>query len=388
MASDPETFQVDPRDLVDGKVPADAIDDPFADDPQRDTRLIQRTQKPCNAETPSSELQQFVTPTEVFFTRNHLWVPQAPRPEEWELSVELPDGSTKVYTLADLRQRFSKQTITANGLQWDAGAISNAEWTGVRLRDVLRDAGVATDNLPEYAKHCQFYGAEGYGASIPMHKACDPSGDVLLAFEMNGKPIPPDHGAPLRVLAPGNVAARSVKWVSRISIAEEESTSQWQRRDYKCFGPNVGSNPNWERAMAIQELPVQSAITSIEEFSTQTERERTLLRNYGLEEDFVKICGYAFSGGGRGIQRVDVSVDGGGTWKQAKLEANSSKGSRQWSWTLWTHMVPKGYVGREIVVKAVDESYNTQPESYEANWNFRGNLTTAWHRVPRPAFKN
>lgn len=160
--------------------------------------------------------------------------------------------------------------------------------------------------------------------------------------------------------APGNVAARSVKWVSRISIAEEESTSQWQRRDYKCFGPNVGSNPNWERAMAIQELPVQSAITSIEEFSTQTERERTLLRNYGLEEDFVKICGYAFSGGGRGIQRVDVSVDGGGTWKQAKLEANSSKGSRQWSWTLWTHMVPKGYVGREIVVKAVDESYNTQ----------------------------
>lgn len=70
--------------------------------------------------------------------------------------------------------------ITANGLQWDAGAISNAEWTGVRLRDVLRDAGVATDNLPEYAKHCQFYGAEGYGASIPMHKACDPSGDVLL----------------------------------------------------------------------------------------------------------------------------------------------------------------------------------------------------------------
>lgn len=72
MASDPETFQVDPRDLVDGKVPADAIDDPFADDPQRDTRLIQRTQKPCNAETPSSELQQFVTPTEVFFTRNHL----------------------------------------------------------------------------------------------------------------------------------------------------------------------------------------------------------------------------------------------------------------------------------------------------------------------------
>ena len=112
--------------------------------------------------------------------------------------------------------------------------------------------------------------------------------------------------------------------------------------------------------MAIQELPVQSAITSIKEFTTQTDEQRSILRNYGLEEDFVKIAGYAFSGGGRAIQRVDISVDGGVSWKQAKLEPNQSKGSKSWSWTLWTHMVPKGYVGKEIIVKAVDEAYNTQ----------------------------
>lgn len=196
-----------------------------------------------------------------------------------------------------------------------------------------------------------------------------------------------------------------MKWLSRISISEEESTSQWQRRDYKCFGPNVTVNPDWSKAMAIQEMPVQSAITKIEEYSTQTEAERSLLRNYGLEEDFVKIAGYAYSGGGRAIQRVDVSVDGGLSWKQAKLEPNDAKGSQSWSWTKWSHMVPKGYVGREIVVKAVDEAYNSQvsctlsvwrsllmrelqPDDYESTFNFRGNLTSSWHRVPRPDFKS
>lgn len=143
---------------------------------------------------------------------------------------------------------------------------------------------------------------------------------------MNGKPLPPDHGAPIRALVPGTVAARSVKWLSRIDVSPEEATSQWQRRDYKCFGPNIGSNPDWTRACAIQETPVQSAITSIQEFSTQTEDERLLLRNYGLEEDFVKIAGYAYSGGGRAIQRVDISVDGGNTWRQAKLEDDNAKG--------------------------------------------------------------
>lgn len=71
---------------------------------------------------------------------------------------------------------------SANGLQWGVGAISNAAWTGVKLRDVLKDAGLDVEDMPEYAKHVQLYGAEGYGASIPVHKACDPQGDVLLVI--------------------------------------------------------------------------------------------------------------------------------------------------------------------------------------------------------------
>lgn len=95
---------------------------------------------------------------------------------------------------------FDAELELANGLQWDAGAISNAEWTGVKLRDVLKDAGLDVDDLPGHAKHAQFFGAEGYGASIPMYKACDPRGDTLLAFSMNGADLAADHGAPVRAL--------------------------------------------------------------------------------------------------------------------------------------------------------------------------------------------
>ena len=85
-----------------------------------------------------------------------------------------------------------------------------------------------------------------------------------------------------------------------------------------------------------------------------------MLRSCGLEEDASKISGYAFSGGGRGIQRVDVSLDGGATWDQAELGCDRMKGSQAWSWTQWTYMAPKGKLGQELAVKAIDESYNTQ----------------------------
>ena len=103
--------QVHPRDLIDGRVPQEAIEDPFADDPERDPRLIKRTEKPCNAETPTESLTTYITPNETFFTRNHLWVPQSTG-DEWKLEVELPDGSSKTYTLADLKERFRKHTVT------------------------------------------------------------------------------------------------------------------------------------------------------------------------------------------------------------------------------------------------------------------------------------
>ena len=391
---------VDPRDLVDGQVPSEHIDDPFENDPKRDERLIVHSERPFNAETPVEGLNSFITPEEMFYVRHHMWVPETDE-KSHEVVVELPDGEERAYTLADLRTKFKKATVTAtlqcsgnrrkhmsnesrstNGLQWDVGGISTSEWTGVRLRDILADAGFPVNDPPEDIKHAHFTGAEAYGASIPIETAVDRLGDVLLAFEMNGRPLAPDHGYPLRVIVPGTVAARSVKWVNRIVLAGEESTSQWQRRDYKCFGPNVGSSQaDWDSAPAIQEMPVQSAITSLRDISLHSVSDRKLLQVYGLEEDSISVEGYSFAGGGRRIIRVDVSSDDGRTWHQAELLQDESSGAKAWSWTRWRWVLPRQQAGRSFVVKAVDEAYNVQPGEYEPTYNFRGNLTNAWHRI-------
>ena len=389
---------VDPRDLVDRNVPPEVVDDPFKHDPERDSRLKVLSAKPCNAETPQSELDQFVTPNDVFYVRNHLWTPYFKTTDDYVLTVELNDGEVKEYTLDDLRNKFPEHTITAvmqcsgnrrshmsaasrqtQGLAWGVGAIGNAEWAGVRLRDLLKDAGLAVDDLPDDVKHAQFAGSEAYGASIPIEKAVDKRGDVILAYKMNGQDLPQDHGYPLRVVVPGHVAARSVKWVKRIVVSEEESQSQWQQRDYKCFGPNQSANDiDWSQAPAIQELPVQSAFTAVEEIPSE---HRNVLKIYGMNRDSVSLQGYAFSGGGRRIIRVDVSPDDGKTWRQADLLNDESKGAKAWSWQRWRLLIPRDQAGRAFIVKAVDESYQTQPESHESSWNFRGNLATAWHRI-------
>ncbi len=421
--------EIDQRDLVDGCVPVDEIEDPFRFDPVRDGRLITLSDKPRNAETPTTELGGYTTSNDTFYVRNHLWVPTT-NPEEYKLVVELSNGEEKEYSLDDLKTKFDKVDIIAtlqcsgnrrsdmtknarptSGLQWSVGAIGNAKWSGARLVDVLRDAGLDVVHPPEHARHAVFVGEEAYGASIPLEKAVDPRGDVLLVYEMNDVPLPRDHGFPIRVIVPGTVAARSVKWLQRITVSEEESTSQWQRRDYKCFGPNEGDKPDWEGAFSIQETPVQSAITSLREVSRYKEEDRQLLRIYGLEEDSIALAGYAFAGGGRRIARVDISLDGGHTWRQAELlpplcpsTLSSTPGSTSgnsvdsgnsgnkssnsgitgkggWGWRRWEYVCPKREVGMEIVCKAVDEGYNTQPDHFRGIYNFRGNLGNAWHRV-------
>ncbi|GFP59924.1 sulfite oxidase [Trichoderma asperellum] len=438
---------IDQADLVDGKPPQEAIEDPFADDPIRHPDLITRTLKPRNAETPEQALSaQFITPTELFYVRNHMWVPKLTQDEAEAhiLTVELPDGTTKEYTLRDLKTKFPEKKVTAvlqcsgnrrshmsrgsgratNGLQWEAGAISNASWEGVSLADVLADAGFDASTVrggTSEAKHVQFSGMEAYGSSIPIKKAVDPQGDVLLAYGMNGKPLPRDHGYPLRSIVPGHVAARSVKWLRHIALSDEESPSQWQRKDYKCFGPNQ-TKVDWEAAPAIQELPVQSAITGVNlgDWTLSTQSESS---NSARPAKEVTLNGYAYSGGGRAVIRVDVSLDDGKSWSQANLlpdQAPKVEG-KAWSWKQWKfngdipleafktpedatssqendddkNTIRRGTARRAtnaegtksnkrcttIAIKATDEGYNTQPESHAATWNFRGNLATAWHRV-------
>lgn len=329
--------------------------------------------------------------------------------QEFRLVVELPDGTESAYSLADLRSKFKEYTITAtlqcsgnrrahmnagssedtSGLPWDVGGISNATWTGVRMVDVLEDAGFkGSDSLGD-VRHVQFTGAEAYGASVPIEKVLDRFGDVLIVYSMNGKPLPRDHGFPLRALIPGTVAARSVKWLNRISLSSEESSSQWQRRDYKCFGPNERKNPDWDSAPAIQETPVQSAITSMQYIKGKSQKSEKKDSDDASDksdesdnEDCILLQGYAYSGGGRRIIRVDVSPDDGKTWQQAELAQAEEKGQKSWSWRRWSRSVPTKLLSGNVCVKATDDVYSTQPESFEAHWNLRGNLATSWHKIP------
>ncbi|XP_056370939.1 sulfite oxidase, mitochondrial isoform X1 [Oenanthe melanoleuca] len=378
----------------DAAPPAGDTADPFAGDPPRHPALRVNSLKPFNAEPPPELLtQSFLTPNELFFTRNHLPVP-AVEPGSYRLRVEGPGGRSLSLSLSELRQRFPKHEVIATlqcagnrrsemsrvrpvkGLAWDIGAISTARWGGARLRDVLLAAGVGDKSGDDGEWHVCFEGldvdASGtpYGASIPLKRALSAEAEVLLAYEMNGQELPRDHGFPVRVLVPGVVGARSVKWLRSVVVSPSESPSHWQQNDYKGFCPSVDwDSVDFRAAPAIQELPVQSAITEPRPGAAVPAGEIT-------------VKGYAWSGGGRDVVRVDVSLDGGRTWRVAELGARPARG-RGWAWALWELRAAAPAGARlDIVCKAVDSSYNVQPDSVAPIWNLRGVLSNAWHRVP------
>ncbi|KAJ7999278.1 hypothetical protein DPEC_G00213770 [Dallia pectoralis] len=376
--------------------------DPYSTDPIRHPALHVNSLKPFNAEPPAVILSDnYITPSAIFFKRNHLPVPQVDA-NIYRLHVEVLPGVTPGVTplslsLDELKTRFPKHTVTATlqcagnrrsemnkvkpvkGLNWGIAAISNATWSGAKLKDVLLAAGYRPE-LAQLACHVQFEGMDRdvtgttYGASIPLNKALSDDGDVLLAYQMNGEDLPADHGYPVRVVVPGIVGARNVKWLGRILVSQEESRSHWQQNDYKGFSPATDwDTVDFKLAPAIQELPVQSAITQPAEGAMLDRRANE-----------VRVKGYAWSGGGREVVRVDVSLDGGQTWKVANLQSGEKpQPGRAWAWKLWelTASLPPGTQELEIVCKAVDNSYNMQPDTVAPIWNLRGVLSNAWHRV-------
>jgi len=260
-------------------------------------------------------------------------------------------------------------------------AIGNATWTGVRLRDVLKHCGMDEEMTAQTLQHIQFEGwdmdmaGEAYGASIPIEKAMRNTGDVLLAFEMNGEPLPRDHGYPLRVIVPGVVGARSVKWLRKITASVEESALSWHQNDYKSSPPDATQETyDFKKAPPIYESPVQSAIL-----------EPKTGHNVDSDESSVTVKGYAYSGGGCGILRVDVSADGGKTWHTAGLDDFKQKPYQSWTWTLWEIDLPMPdpvpEQGLRILCKATDTHHNVQPEDISSIWNVRGFLNNSWHRV-------
>lgn len=410
-----------PEDIKSREVEATAVEGPYANDPIRNPLLQVLTKEPFNAETPPKFLMPTnITPIEIFFVRNHLPVPEVDL-KDYKLEIcagtdGKPDEQKPIasYTLDELKRKFKpysidcviqcsgnrrndlKQIKEIKGLGWGVGAIGNARWTGVRLVDILRDSGISLDDSEH--KHIQLEGldcdmsGQSYGASISADVAFDPRRDVLLAYEMNGEPLTRDHGFPLRFVAPGITGARNVKWLSKIILSDEESNSHWQRNDYKSFSPNVDMfNLDYKQSVSIQEMPVQSAICDpkdgdvihLNELPSEGEKNATKL---------IPVKGYAYSGGGKQIVRVDVSIDAGKTWHTARLHniPKNADGSpdytnrnRVWSWTQWSIDIPIANDKRpvDIVCRAFDAAYNSQPERAETVWNVRGVVNNSWHRV-------
>lgn len=172
---------------------------------------------------------------------------------------------TAVLQCAGNRRADLQLVRPTSGDPWAPGAIGNAAWTGVSLADVLRAAGAETDA----ASHVAFdacdevdmpkQGRFTYGASIPIAKAMSP--EVLLAYAMNGEPLTPEHGFPLRVVVPGFAGVRSPKWLTAITVQDSPSGNHMQQRDYKLVPPDVtGETVDWEAGMTIYDMPLNSAI--------------------------------------------------------------------------------------------------------------------------------
>ncbi|XP_005186168.2 sulfite oxidase, mitochondrial [Musca domestica] len=383
------------------EVSTDDMGSPWAMEPKRHPLLKPASERPFNAEPPLTILaENFYTPNEFFYVRNHLPVPVIDV-KTYELEVEIETdkagakSTQKALSFEDIKA-LPKHSVTAaimcggnrrsemtevksvKGLSWGAGAVGNAKWSGARLRDVLLAMGVQ----PNENLHVILEGADldptsnPYGASIPLSKALDERGDVILAYEMNDKPLNRDHGFPIRVIVPGTVGARNVKWLTRIVVADHESNSHWQQNDYKGFSPSTDwDTVDFTKSPAIQAMPVTSAIC------TPLPGEKVKVSADG----FVEVRGYAWSGGGRRIVRVDLTADKGKSWHVATLEQENEPDGRHYGWSLWTARIPVDtkLKGEEVEIwsKAVDSAYNVQPETFANIWNLRGVLSNAYHRV-------
>jgi sulfite oxidase len=347
-------------------------------------KLLLRSETPLNAEPPLSLLAGVpITPLDAFFIRTHGTVPCITASEHRlrvggrvrtplslsldELRREFPSATALATLLcAGNRREELKAVATVAGTGWQQGAVGNAEWRGVRLGDVLQRAGCEAGDL-----HVAFASADEvvigdavtcFGGSIPLAKALAP--EVLLAYEMNGEPLTPEHGFPLRVVVPGYIGARSVKWLTGICVQEQPSENYFQQHDYKLLLAASGhGDAARSTGVMLGELPVNSAILAPADGSE-------------VEAGKLAVEGYAIAGGGRAIGRVDVSIDGGATWREAAIEA-----SGPWAWALWHADVELPPGPAEIVVRAWDSAAQTQPERLETVWNRKGYMNNAWHRI-------
>jgi DMSO/TMAO reductase YedYZ molybdopterin-dependent catalytic subunit len=312
--------------------------------------------------------QGYVVPNSRFFVRDHTATPTIDA-SSWALKVfgsglagngasftydqlrKLPSHelTSSIECAGNGRSFFGLQQGTpAPGSQWGLGAIGVAKWKGVLLSEVLHRAGIAAnavDVMPQGLDANVVSGGVDYGQvrrPLPVAKALD---DVLLAYEMNGVPLPPDHGFPLRLVVPGWVGVSNIKWVGQIEVSSTPLFSLWNTQQYRLQG---GSYPADSPPLTTQS--VKSAWELARGAALPYKERRTL-------------TGRAWSGTSK-IARVDVSIDQGATWTQAKLHGPNAGGA----WVQFSYVFPPQPSGTyELWARATDASGRTQPATVPFN---------------------
>lgn len=342
--------------------------------------------RPVNAETPAHLLDDDVTPTKRHFIRNNGAAPESVDAKAWKIKIDGEVDKPLEFSIDDLKKNFevvtSKLVIEcggngraafnppASGNQWTVGAVACSEWTGVRYADVLKAAGVKSSAV--YTGH---YGADTHlsgdpkkvpiSRGVPVAKAMDPNN--LIAFEMNGQPIHPMNGAPLRAVVPGWPGSCSQKWLNRITLRDKvHDGPKMTGTSYRV--PDYPVAPGEKVAKSafqiIESMPVKTLITS-------PQSGLTLAKG----QDSVDVRGHAWAGDNT-VSEVHVTVDFGQSWVKADLKDPANP----FAWQRWSAQVKlpsHGYY--EIWSRATDDKGNMQP--FAIAWNPKGYLNNSMHRI-------
>ena len=324
--------------------------------------LILREKEPLNLEFQFPTLQARVTPVNQFFVRNHFPIPKIDE-KSWRLKINGAVNKEIELSYDDLR-RLPSKTLAATiecsgngraflvpkskGIFWELGAVGNAEWTGVPLATVLELVGVkdsAVEVVLEGADHGEVTeepkspGDIHFERSLPIAKARRP--EVLLAYQMNGDDLTPEHGFPVRAVVPGWFGMASVKWLSKLSLAVTPFCGFWQSLEYSYFERRDGR----PTLVPVTEMFVKASIA------------RPMLQEVVPAGKDYRVFGAAWTGE-QEVAAVEVSTDGGSIWKRAKLLGDVIP----YAWQLWEYCWRPPAPGEyRIACRAIDGKGKTQP---------------------------
>ena len=370
-----------------GLIPAVFADseEPFVIEGKSGLRVL--NDRPLNAETPAHLLNDDVTPVERLFVRNNGFPPENVDAGAWTLTVDGESaGTTKSYGISDLKRRFTGHSLQltlecggngraefyppASGNQWTLGAVGCPEWNGIRLKDVLEDAGIKDD-----AVYVAYYGADVHlsrqpgkipiSRGVPMSKALED--ESLIAWGMNGEPLHPLNGHPLRLVFGGWPGSTSGKWLTRIAVRNiihdgPKMTGKSYRMPCNPVAP--GTKVADEDMCIIEAMPVKSLITSPRNGMT-TARQQPLA-----------LHGHAWAGDTE-VAELHISIDFGRTWRRAELQAPANRLAWQ-NWDAQVGFPATGYY--EVWARAVDSKGESQPMVIPG-WNPKGYLNNSCHRI-------